>query len=158
ATENGGGILELPPGFCKISEAIAITAPIRIVGAGTGAGHGIGNSGGTTIRTISAGADVFTVTTDRAVTFEDFSIDSAITKTAGAGINITGAKINSANVGSKIINMRISGMWNAVRFGNGFSWKLINNWIQDYQHDGVFLEASSVFPDGAFGGQVLSGN
>jgi hypothetical protein len=151
-TGNGGAVLQLPPGFCTISSAISITGGVTIVGAGSGVQSGTGNSGGTVVRTSSTTADVFTVATSNAVTFDNFAIDSTVTKIAGAGISITGPDSATANIGSKISRMKISGMFNAVALTNAGEWSLVDSQLIDWQNDGVLVTANATFADGAGGG------
>ena len=160
STSNGGAVLDLPPGFCIVSGAITVTKPLAIVGAGAGAGSsGAGDSGGTVIRTNSVTADVFTVTTNDAVTFDNFAIDAAGTvKTAGAGIAITGADSAHYNLASRISRMKISTMYDAVRFGDAYGWVLRDSTMLDFRHDGVLFTASATFPDGTGGGVSATNN
>lgn len=155
-TSNGGGVLVLPAGFCKVTGEVTVIRGLTVVGAGTGSDGGAGNSGGTVVRTNSTTADVFTVTADEAVTFDNFTIDTTATKTAGAGIRATGASGATANVGSKITRMRIAGMWDGVYFGNAFGWKLTNSRIVDSRHNSFTLAASDTFADGTGGGKQIS--
>jgi hypothetical protein len=161
ATGNGGGILVLPAGFCQITGAINITSGVTIIGAGAGSASGAGNSGGTVIRTNSTTADVFTVVTDQAVTFDNFGIDApTVTKVSGSGINITLGGGGSGNKWSKITRMRISGMFDAVKLVDAQGWKIRDNQFLDFQHDGVLYAPDSSHADGssAGGSSVISGN
>jgi hypothetical protein len=158
ATANGGAVLELPPGFCLVSSAIAITAPLTIRGAGPEAGSGVGNSGGTVVRTTSATADVFTATVTSGIAFDNFRIDTTTTTTAGAGINLTGSA--GASQSSQISRMAINGMWNGIQLGDAQSWKIVANRITQSRNDGVLYTASATYPDGSGGGgsSALYGN
>ena len=157
-TANGGAVLHLPPGFCIVSGAIAVTGGVTIVGAGSGAQAGAGNSGGTDIRTTSATADVFTVTTDNAVAFDNFMIDTSVTKSAGAGISVTLG--SGGNKWSKISRMRIVGMYDGIKLVDATGWKIRDNEVQDYIHDGILYAPDSSHADGssAGGSSVIIGN
>src|SRR5579862_7082046 len=161
ANATGGGLLQLPPGFCVVSGAIDVTGAITIIGAGAGAKSGPGNSGGTVIRTTSATADVFRVTSDSAVAFDNFQIDAGgRRKSAGAGISISGGSSTTANTYSKITRMRIVGMYDGISLADAFSWKIRDNVIVNSAHDSVAFRPSQHFHDGGGGGgaSVLAGN
>jgi hypothetical protein len=158
---TGGGMLQLPPGFCIVSGPINVKGAITIAGAGAGAKPGPGNSGGTVVRTTSATADVFHVTSDNAVAFDNFEIDAGgKRKSAGAGIAISGGSPATANTYSKITRMRIVGMYDGISLGDAASWKIRDNAIVNSAHDGVAYRPSQRFHDGGGGGgaSVLSGN
>ncbi len=82
----GGGVVFLPKGIYLISASLDISGVNYLTIEGVGIDASI-------IRINSATANVFTSTTaSRWRTFKNFSIDSAVTRTAGAHFNLAGAE------------------------------------------------------------------
>jgi hypothetical protein len=138
---NGGGILHLPPGFIFVSSPITINKSLIMAGTGMGVGSGIGNSGGTVIRNTAAAGDVFVISSDESVILRDFSIDAAgISKNAGtAGIRISGqAGIGSINRRSRLENLRIMRMYDAIVMDSASDFAVSKCFIQDYLNLGVY--------------------
>ena len=99
----GGGIVYFPLGTYLISSALVINVSnIQVEGSGSSAA----------IKTNSTTADVFTVgdgiTRRDNISVKDISIDSSVTKTAGAGIHFNLAGWSRVN------NLRISKMFNGI--------------------------------------------
>lgn len=137
---NGGGILHLPPGFIFVSSPLLITKSIIIAGAGIGLGSGVGNSGGTVIRSTVAAGNVFTVNTEESVGFRDFAIDASVTKAANTvGIYFAGPTgSGSINRRSRVSNLRISNMYDAIRMDTASDFVVHGCHIQDYTNIGIY--------------------
>ena len=132
---NGGGILQLPPGFISVGSAISITKGIAVIGAGAGAGGGAGNSGGTVVRSSAAGGNVFSVSGVEPCLFENFRIDApSVTKSAGtAGISLTGG-----NRRSRIKNVTILNQYYGVLTDWAGECLIEGCQIQDFLSVGVY--------------------
>jgi hypothetical protein len=135
-----GGILFFPPGFFVVSSALTITKGISVLGSGIGAGSGAGNSGGTVIRNTSTTGDVFTVSCDGGVIFENFAIDATVTKVANtAGIRIQGSSgAGTINRRSKITNVNIFNMYDGVVWNSASDIVMQGCIINDYTNIGIY--------------------
>jgi hypothetical protein len=135
-----GGILYFPPGFYRVTAPLTITKGITVLGSGIGTASGAGNSGGTVIRSTAAAGDVFTVSSEGGVVFNNFTIDSTITKSANtAGIRIQGSTgSGSINRRSKITNVNIIGMYDGVVWDTASDIVVQGCVIQDYTNIGIY--------------------
>lgn len=135
-----GGVLFFPPGFYRVTAPLTITKGITVLGSGIGVASGAGNSGGTVIRSTAAAGDVFTVSSEGAVVFNNFTIDSTVTKSANtAGIRLQGASgAGTVNRRSKITNVNIVGMYDGVVWNTASDIVMQGCVIQDYTNIGIY--------------------
>lgn len=148
---NGGGILVLPPGYLFTSSAITITKGIWVLGSGTGAGAGAGNSGGTLIRSLAAAGDIFTVSCDESVIFENFMIDApGVTKAVGtAGIRLQGAGgAGTTGRRCRLFNVHIHNMYDAVVLNASMDCKIAYCHIQDFLKRGIYAQMTGADDSG----------
>jgi len=138
AQQNGGGIVFFPAGFYLVCSPITISSGVKLLGSGTGVGVGAGNSGGTVIRVGTPTQDVFVVSSDEAVLFQDFTIDSSVTKTDGAGIKLNGAT-SGYNARSRLQNIRILGQYIGVHIERASGWVIRDCHIQDFRNVGIWV-------------------
>ena len=134
-----GGILFFPPGFYKVTAALTITKGITVFGSGVGSASGTGNSGGTVIRSTAEAGDVFTVSSEGGVVFDNFTIDATVVKSAStAGIRIQGAAgAGTINRRSKITNVTILNMCDGVVWDTASDIVMQGCVIQDYTNVGI---------------------
>ncbi len=116
----GGGIVFLPKGIYKIS------APLNISGANYLSIEGVG-ADASIIRISSATSDVFTSTApSRWRRFEKFTVDSSVTRTAGAHFNLTGAEYRT--------------VFEKIKLKDWFNGILLNSFEQCWILDSQFAE------------------
>jgi len=134
-----GGIVTMPAGFCSVTATLNITKGMILQGGGRGAATGSGNSGGTILRSASTTNDVIHVQSLGGVTFRDFTIDSSVTKSAGACIRVAGDSASTYNINTLITNTYLSGCWDGIKIDAAKDWQIAFNQIIDHRRYGVFL-------------------
>jgi hypothetical protein len=137
-----GGILFFPQGFFITTAALTITKGMTVLGSGIGAGSGAGNSGGTLIRNIATTGDVFTVSSNDGVIFENFAIDSTVVKDSNtAGIRIQGSGgSGTINRHSKLEKLRINNMSVGIWWDSAAECVVHACDIQDYINIGIYSQ------------------
>lgn len=142
---SSGDIVYFPPGTYKVTAAITIPNGMRLMGGGR-------------TKSIIAGysttANIFTVSTNEAVRFEQLEITRTSTvATAGAGIQFTDP--STENIGSTVDDCVISNCFRGIHFLKAQQWKVTNCYIADYYQIGVYVQNTY---DGDSGDSYMSGN
>jgi hypothetical protein len=142
-----GAILQLPSGFCLISEDLPVSGALTIVGTGSGVATGYGNSGGTVIRSSCAACNHFTVTSTNQFILRDVALDKSVAATAGAGVSIVQSGGTNINRRSLFSNVAMLGLYYGYYFVNTDNWSIDNPFIEDFVMDGIYAGATSQSPD-----------
>lgn len=146
-----GGMYWLPKGFIKTLSALNIVKGMMICGVGMGLGTGTGNAGGTVLRSSVAAGDVINISSAEAVVLRDFTIDApTVTKSAGTtGVRIQGAG-GSGNINnrSRLENLRILNMYDAVYWDSASNCVIDRCHIQDYLNIGVYSKQTGATDSG----------
>ena len=142
SSTSTGATLQLPSGFCMISQDLPISGALSIVGTGSGVAAGTGNSGGTVIRSNCAACNHFTVTSTNQFILRDVALDKSVAATGGAGVSIiqSGANINRR---SQFTNVTMLGLFYGYYFVNAANWNIDNPFIQNFVMDGIYVAAAT---------------
>ncbi len=135
---RGGGVV-FPAGFYAISDTLPVTGPVEIIGAGGGLDTGSGYSGGTVLRFGHASNDLIAIASRGAVIVRDMTIDTSVTRTAGATIDLQGDVTAPTNRGSRFDRLRMIGAWNGLRVRAAADWSLRDSRIHDFRSHGAYL-------------------
>lgn len=104
ALPPSGGLIYVPEGTYYVSNTIEITKNnVKIMGAGWGS---------TIIKTTSAAADIFYALNKSNIVISDLLLDTAVTKTGGAAINlnfVTFARITGVRIWGQYIGILLQG-------------------------------------------------
>jgi len=146
AIHAGGVIVQLPAGFCLTSAPLKINRGVILQGSGIGVASGVGNSGGTVLRSTKPFGDVISITAEGGVIVRDFAIDApgVIKSGDSAGIRIAGPSgAGSINNHSRLENLLIFNMENGIVLDAASNLVISRCHIQDYRVRGIDIRQTN---------------
>ena len=127
-----GGSLYIPAGTYLLSGTITIDRPMHIFGDGRGS---------SIVKTTSATARVFNVTTTDECLFEKFGMSTAVTRTTEAYIGFTIAA-GSGNSFSAILNMDFQSAWTALDMTDAIYFWVGGCNFGSYRYAGIIVDCN----------------